>query len=73
MTVAGLLAGADLRRALLALPSEPVRRVVLSPRVFNADEVTLDDMTLAEIAADQPHEVLVGQEDGFVDFWRKLN
>ena len=36
VTVAGLLAGADLRRALLELPAEPRRRVVLSPRVFNS-------------------------------------
>jgi putative radical SAM enzyme (TIGR03279 family) len=69
VTVAGLLSGADLRRALRALPARPHRTVVLSPRVFNADDLTLDGMTLAEIAAAQPHEVLVPGEDGFVDFW----
>jgi len=73
VTVAGLLAGADLRRALLALPSAPVRTVVLSPRVFNADELTLDGMTLDEIRAGSPHEVQVGEEDGFVDFWSRLD
>ncbi|MFN2371092.1 MAG: DUF512 domain-containing protein, partial [Candidatus Krumholzibacteriia bacterium] len=72
VTVAGLLAGADLRRALLALPPEPRRRVVLSPRVFNADLLTLDGLTLEELAAGSPHEVLVGEEDGFVDFWVHL-
>lgn len=72
VTVAGLLAGADLRRALLELPPVPRRRVVLSPRVFNADDLTLDGMTLEELTAGSPHEVLVGEEDGFVDFWVRL-
>lgn len=72
VTVAGLLAGADLRQALLALPPEPRRQVVLSPRVFNADLLTLDGLTLEELAAGSPHEVLVGEEDGFVDFWAQL-
>jgi len=73
VTVAGLLAGADLRRALLALPAAPPRTVVLSPRVFNADELTLDGMTLDEVCAGSPHEILVGEEDGFVDFWAQLD
>ena len=72
VTVAGLLSGYDLRAALLALPAAPPRTVVLSPRVFNSDDLTLDGMTLAEIAAGQPHEVVVGEEDGFVDFWTRL-
>jgi len=72
VTVAGLLSGDDLRRALLELPASPARTVVLSPRVFNSDELTLDGMTLGEIAADQPHQVLVGEEDGFVAFWSQL-
>lgn len=69
VTVAGLLAGADLRRGLLSLPAEPPRTVCLSPRAFNADGLTLDDMTLAQIAANQPHEVLVAEEEGFVEWW----
>jgi len=73
VTVAGLLSGGDLRRALLALPEAPVRRVVLSPRVFNADGLTLDGLTLAEVAAGQPHRVEVGAEDGFIAFWSRLN
>jgi putative radical SAM enzyme (TIGR03279 family) len=73
VTVAGLLAGSDLRRALLALPSAPVRTVCLSPRVFNSDDVTLDGMTLADIARGQPHEVLVPDEEGFVDWWLDLS
>ncbi|MCB1182053.1 DUF512 domain-containing protein [bacterium] len=72
VTVAGLLTGADLRRALLQLPPDPVRTVVFSPRVINADGLTLDGMTLAEIGADQPHRLHLGEEDGFVDFWRRL-
>lgn len=72
VTVAGLLSGGDLRRALLALPAQPARTVVLSPRVFNGDGVTLDGLTLADLAQGQPHRVLVGQEDGFIDFWTQL-
>ena len=72
VTVAGLLSGQDLRCALLDLPPVPKRTVVLSPRVLNSDGLTLDDMTLDDIARDQPHTVTVGEEDGFIDFWRKL-
>ena len=72
VTVAGLMAGCDLRNALLALPAEPIRDVVLSPRVINADGLTLDGMTLDELAAGQPHRVHVGDEDAFIDFWRQL-
>lgn len=73
VTVAGLLSGADLRGALLALPPAPARTVALSPRVFNSDGLTLDGMTLATLSADQPHRVLVGEEDGFIDFWSGLD
>jgi len=73
VTVAGLLSGQDLRRALLELPPDPVRQVVLSPRVLNSDDLTLDGMTLADIAAGQPHIVSMGEEDGFVDFWTELS
>ena len=72
VTVAGLMTGGDLRRGLLALPAEPVRTVVLSPRVLNSDGLTLDGMTLEDIAAGQPHRVLVGEEEGFVAFWADL-
>jgi putative radical SAM enzyme (TIGR03279 family) len=72
VTVAGLLSGADLRRGLVALPAEPARTVCLSPRVFNADGKTLDDWTLEDIVRDQPHEVHVPDEEGFVDFWAEL-
>ena len=72
VTVAGLLSGADLRRALLELPAQPVRDVVLSPRVINSDDVTLDGMTLADIGRDQPHRLHLGEEDGFIDFWQQL-
>ena len=73
VTVAGLLSGRDLRRALSALPANPPRTVALSPRVLNTDGLTLDDLTLAEIAADQPHEVVVPPEEGFIDFWTRLD
>ena len=46
--------------------------MVLSPRVWNADELTLDGMTLEQLAAGQPHEVLVAEEDALVDFWADL-
>ncbi|MBK6732702.1 MAG: DUF512 domain-containing protein [bacterium] len=72
VTVAGLLSGGDLRRALLTLPSNPVRDVVLSPRVLNADGLTLDGLTLDDLAVGQPHRLHVGEEDGFIDFWRQL-
>jgi putative radical SAM enzyme (TIGR03279 family) len=72
VTVAGLLSGRDLKRALDALPPQPRRTVLLSPRVFNSDGLTLDDMTLAEIACGSPHEVLTPPEEGFIDFWAQL-
>lgn len=72
VTVAGLLSGADARRALLALPPAPARTVLLPPRMFNASDVTLDDLDLAAIAAGSPHTVLVPPEEGFVDFWAAL-
>ncbi len=72
VTVAGLLSGADLRRTLLTLPAAPIRQVVLSPRVINSDGVTLDGMTLEDIGRDQPHRLILGEEDGFVDFWQEL-
>lgn len=72
VTVAGLMTGGDLRRGLLDLPMAPVRDVVLSPRVFNSDGLTLDGMTLEDLAADQPHRLHVGEEEGFIDFWQGL-
>lgn len=72
VTVAGLLSGGDLRRALLELPREPARDIVLSPRVLNADGLTLDGLTLHGLAAGQPHRLHVGEEDGFIDFWRQM-
>lgn len=73
VTVAGLLAGSDLRRGLRELPTAPARTVCLSPRVFNSDGLTLDGMTLDDIAAGQPHAVLVPDEEGFVDWWSELD
>lgn len=72
VTVAGLLSGKDLRNAILALPPKPVRDIVLSPRVLNADGLTLDGLTLDDLSAGQPHRVHVGEEDGFIDFWRQM-
>jgi hypothetical protein len=73
VTVAGLLSGADVRRALVALPATPRRTVLLPPRMFNADDLTLDDFDLPALGADQPHELLVPPEDGLVDFWADLD
>ena len=72
VTVAGLMTGADLRLGLLNLPDEPIRDVVFSPRVFNNDGLTLDGLTIETMAADQPHRLHVGEEEGFVDFWVQL-
>jgi hypothetical protein len=47
--------------------------VVLSPRVINSDGLTLDGMEMKDISRDQPHTVLLGEEDGFIDFWRELD
>ncbi len=73
VTVAGLMTGGDLRRGLLALPAEPIRDVVLSPRVFNNDALTLDGLTIEDLGADSPHRLHVGEEEGFVDFWAELS
>jgi putative radical SAM enzyme (TIGR03279 family) len=73
VTVAGLLPGRDLRKALLGLPPNPVRIVCLAPRVFNSDGRTLDGMNLEDITAGQPHEVHVPPEEGFVDWWHSLD
>lgn len=72
VTVAGLLTGGDLRRGLLDLPASPERTVALSPRVFNSEGLTLDGMNLDDIAANQPHQVVAAEEEGFIDFWRQL-
>jgi len=72
VTVAGLLAGSDVRRALTALPPSPRRNVLLPPRMFNSDDLTLDDMSLADIAADQPHRLHVPDEEGLIDFWADM-
>jgi NifB/MoaA-like Fe-S oxidoreductase len=72
VTVAGLLAGSDLQRGLGDLPGARPRDVVLSPRVLNSDGLTLDGMTLDDLARGHPHTLHVGEEDGFVDFWREL-
>ena len=73
VTVAGLLTGGDVRRVLLELPPEPVRDVLLPPRMFNSDALTLDDHDLASIAADQPHRLHVPDEEGLIDFWARMN
>ncbi len=73
VTVAGLLSGHDLRAALQALQVDPSRTVVLSPRVFNSDGLTLDDMTLEDITKGLSHRVAVGEEDEFIAFWRELD
>ncbi len=72
VTVAGLLSGKDLRDALLQLPADPVRDIVFSPRVFNSDGLTLDGLTIEDLAANQLHRLHVGEEEGFIDFWAEL-
>ncbi len=72
VTVAGLLTGGDIKTALAELPAAPVRTVLLPPRMFNSDDLTLDGMNLAEIAAGSPHRLLISAEEGFIDFWRGI-
>ncbi|MBU0743357.1 DUF512 domain-containing protein [bacterium] len=72
VTVAGLLSGGDVRRALDALPVAPIRDVLLPPRMFNSDDLALDDLTLDAIAAGQPHRLHVPDEEGLIDFWAVL-
>jgi putative radical SAM enzyme (TIGR03279 family) len=72
VTVAGLLSGGDVRRTLNALPAAPVRDILLPPRMFNSDDLTLDDMILADIGADQPHRLHVPDEEGLIDFWLNM-
>jgi len=72
VTVAGLLAGSDIRRALAELPAAPVRDVLLPPRMFNSDDLTLDGLDLAAIAADQPHRLHIPDEEGLIDFWSAM-
>lgn len=72
VTVAGLLSGSDVSRVLDDLPADPVRDVVLPPRMFNSDGVTLDDLTLDDLADGRPHRLHVGEEETFVDFWRRI-
>lgn len=73
VTVAGLLAGADVRRALLALPARPRRNVLLPPRMFNSDGLTLDDLDLAAVASGSPHNIDTPPEEGLVDFWAGID
>ncbi len=73
VSVAGLLAGADVRRALAALPASPSRCVLLPPRMFNADGLTLDDLRLADLARGHAHRVLLPPEQGLVDFWTAID
>lgn len=72
VTVAGLLTGGDVKEALAGLPGSGPRTVLLPPRMFNSDDLTLDGMELAAIAAGSPHRLLVAPEDAFVDFWRGI-
>lgn len=72
VTVAGLLTGGDVRRALAALPPDSPPDVLLPPRMFNSDGVTLDDMTLDDIGRGLPWRLHVPDEEGFVDFWAEI-
>jgi len=72
VTVAGLLSGGDVQRTLNRLPAAPVRDVLMPPRMFNSDDLTLDDMTLADIGTDQPHRLHVPDEEGLIDFWVRM-
>jgi len=72
VTVAGLLTGGDVRRALSELPDTAPPDVLLPPRMFNSDGVTLDDLTLEDIASGQSRRLHVPDEEGLVDFWAAI-
>ncbi len=72
VTVAGLLTGGDIRRTLADLPVEPGRPVVLPPRMFNSDGLTLDGLDIDQIAADTGFELAAPDEERFVDFWTSI-
>ncbi|MCB1150457.1 DUF512 domain-containing protein [bacterium] len=72
VTVAGLLTAQDVARTLADLPADPVRDVLLPPRMFNSDGVTLDDRRLADLQEATPHRLHVPDEEGLIDFWRGI-
>jgi len=72
VTVAGLLTAGDVERTLTTLPDAPARDVLLPPRMFNSDGVTLDDRRLEDLQAATPHRLHVPDEEGLVDFWQGI-
>lgn len=72
VTVAGLLTARDVGRTLAGIAAEPVRDVLLPPRMFNSDGVTLDDLRLEDLQAATPHRLHVPDEEGLIDFWRGI-
>ena len=70
--VSGLLVGADIRDALADPATEGFRRVILPDLMFNADGLTLDDMTLEQISADLDVPVLAKPCTAQV-FWEELS
>lgn len=72
VTVAGLLTAQDVARTLADLPPDPVRDVLLPPRMFNSDGVTLDDRRLEDLQEAVPHRLHVPDEEGLIDFWRGI-
>jgi putative radical SAM enzyme (TIGR03279 family) len=72
VTVAGLLSGQDIQRAIAGLSAEPARHLLLPPRMFNSDGVTLDDMRLEDLAEGTSHRLHIPDEEGLVDFWQTI-
>jgi putative radical SAM enzyme (TIGR03279 family) len=78
VTVAGLLSGADVRRTLQqshqqkVLDPQSAQHVCLPSRMFNSDDLTLDNMTIADIGQDLPYTLHAPPEEGFVDFWANI-
>jgi hypothetical protein len=71
VTISGLLTGQDIRNSLSQLTEE--RIVLLPPRMFNSDNLTLDSMTIDDIRQGFAHNIQVPDEEGLIDYWAKIS
>lgn len=71
VTISGLLTGQDIRNSLSQLTGE--RIVLLPPRMFNSDNLTLDNMTIDDIRQGFAHNIQVPDEEGLIDYWAKIS
>jgi len=73
VTVAGLLSAQDIQRAIGDLPTQPTLDLLLPPRMFNSDGVTLDDKRLEDLKQSTSHRLHIPDEEGLVDFWQTIS